>query len=261
MPWTIDNPPSVAKNWTLAQKQKCVTVANAVLAKGGQNPSPEIEQEAILACIHAAGKSRSKDRTRISKSQVTLYEREQGIVKLVLEDIAKEYLKGQLSLSAFKEKMQSQLKRFYIRVALIAKGKKELTQRDREDLRKFLGLTYNYLDGFVKDLGEYKTIASDQGVISRSSSYGVGWGIFSRFYLPGELADMLPALPGISCLGNGDCGCILEYDSDEEGYNIYWIVSPFKEHCPVCIEYAIEWSPFKISFEEIQEEYGEDIEF
>jgi len=54
MPWTVDDPPSVAKNWTSAQKKKCVAAANAVLEDGGT------EEDAIFACIHAAGKSKRK---------------------------------------------------------------------------------------------------------------------------------------------------------------------------------------------------------
>jgi len=52
MPWTVKNPPSCAKNWTESEKKKCVTAANAVLREGGT------EQDAIFACIHAAGKTK-----------------------------------------------------------------------------------------------------------------------------------------------------------------------------------------------------------
>jgi len=53
MPWTTDNPPSPAKNWTAEEKKKCVSAANAVLAKDGS------EQDAIFACIRAAGKTKN----------------------------------------------------------------------------------------------------------------------------------------------------------------------------------------------------------
>ena len=52
MPWTTDNPPDVAKNWTDDEKGKCVTAANAVLSDGGD------DEAAIFACINAAGKSK-----------------------------------------------------------------------------------------------------------------------------------------------------------------------------------------------------------
>lgn len=50
MPWTYDNPPAVAQNWTDAQIRRCVDAANAVLDETGD------DQQAIFACIHAAGK-------------------------------------------------------------------------------------------------------------------------------------------------------------------------------------------------------------
>lgn len=53
MPWTVKDPPSVARNWTEAQKKKCVSAANAVLADGGK------DREAIFACIRAAGKTQN----------------------------------------------------------------------------------------------------------------------------------------------------------------------------------------------------------
>lgn len=53
MPWTVDNPPRPAKNWSESEKKKCVTAANAVLREGGK------EQDAIFACIRAAGKTKN----------------------------------------------------------------------------------------------------------------------------------------------------------------------------------------------------------
>jgi HK97 family phage major capsid protein len=55
MPWTVENPPDVAKNWTEAQKEKCVSAANQVLADGGS------DEDAIFACISAAGKSEQEN--------------------------------------------------------------------------------------------------------------------------------------------------------------------------------------------------------
>lgn len=52
MPWTYDDPPDVAKNWTDTEIMRCVDAANAVLQAGGT------DEEAIYACIHAAGKGR-----------------------------------------------------------------------------------------------------------------------------------------------------------------------------------------------------------
>jgi len=49
MPWTKDNPPAVAKNWTPEQQARCVSAANAALENDAT------DQQAILACISAAG--------------------------------------------------------------------------------------------------------------------------------------------------------------------------------------------------------------
>lgn len=52
MPWSVEDPPPCAKNWTAQEKAKCVVAANAVLERGGS------EEECIYACIHAAGKTK-----------------------------------------------------------------------------------------------------------------------------------------------------------------------------------------------------------
>ncbi len=54
MPWSVDNPPDCAKNWTSLEKRRCVAAANAALKDG------KSEEDAIFACIHAAGKSKQK---------------------------------------------------------------------------------------------------------------------------------------------------------------------------------------------------------
>ncbi len=54
MPWTIQNPPAVAKNWTTLQKRRCVQAANATLRDTGS------DEKAIFACIAAAGKGRRR---------------------------------------------------------------------------------------------------------------------------------------------------------------------------------------------------------
>jgi len=50
MPWTYNDPPAVAQNWTDAEQRRCVDAANEVLERGGT------DEEAIFACIAAAGK-------------------------------------------------------------------------------------------------------------------------------------------------------------------------------------------------------------
>lgn len=52
MPYDMNNVPRPAKNWGSEEQRKCVGAANAVLDRGGS------DQEAIFACIHAAGKTK-----------------------------------------------------------------------------------------------------------------------------------------------------------------------------------------------------------
>jgi len=64
MPWRYPhNIPKVAKNWTPAEQRKCTAAANAVLAKGGS------EQDAIFACIRAAGKSKKQSEVKMDKQE------------------------------------------------------------------------------------------------------------------------------------------------------------------------------------------------
>ncbi len=53
MPWTVDVPPSVAKNWTPSEIERCVSAANQSKTDG------KSDEECIFSCIAAAGKSKT----------------------------------------------------------------------------------------------------------------------------------------------------------------------------------------------------------
>jgi len=55
MPWSMNNPPPPAKNWSDEEKRKCIQAANAVLRENGS------EEDAIFACINAAGRSKEME--------------------------------------------------------------------------------------------------------------------------------------------------------------------------------------------------------
>ena len=58
MPYSYpDRVPSVAMHWTDSEKRKCAREAQAVLDSG------KSEEQAIFACIHAAGRSKWFERT------------------------------------------------------------------------------------------------------------------------------------------------------------------------------------------------------
>lgn len=66
MPWTYENPPDVAQNWTDEEIRACVDAANAVLRDGGT------DEEAIYACIHAAGKEEKLMGKKIFRAPIEL---------------------------------------------------------------------------------------------------------------------------------------------------------------------------------------------
>lgn len=257
MPWSMNNPPPPAKNWSVEKKRRCIAAGNRALSQG------KSEEDAIFACIGAAKTVQQKARAGVSKTQIELYQQEMELARTHFATYAQEYVDGS-SLISFREKMQRELKRYLIRLALIAKGKKDLTDLDKKDLSRFLAMSYAYLDGFMQDVEEYsnKALASDEGIISRAASYGFGWGVFSRFTIPGEIADLLPDLPGLSCLGGEACGCWLEWEIDEEGNAlVWWHVNLIKQNCVVCLGLEVDWDPYVITYDELVAEYGEDLEF
>ena len=85
MPWSVDNPPSVAKNWTQSEKARCVAAANAALKDG------KSDQQAIFACIGAAGKSKQKEDsldfracTIVEQVEITSIQEEKRIAEVTL---------------------------------------------------------------------------------------------------------------------------------------------------------------------------------
>jgi hypothetical protein len=66
MPWTYDDPPDVALNWSAEEQRQCVDAANAVLERGGT------DEEAIFACIRAAGKERDSMARKTYRAPIEL---------------------------------------------------------------------------------------------------------------------------------------------------------------------------------------------
>lgn len=157
------------------------------------------------------------------------------------------------NLKLFKEGMRQGLKEHYIQTALVAKGGRLLTARDRQDLGLMLAATYDYLDGFTKELGKQKALSVAQSV-ARAGSYAAAWGVFTRFGLPAALAEALPALPGIDCLGAMRCGCWLEWEVGNKSVDVYWHINPIKEHCVLCLDFTAEWNPLTLEIQDLNSE-------
>ena len=105
MPWDKENPPSVSKNWDSDAQAKCISAANAVLKREGWDDADEtkkkdIEQSAIFACIHAAGKS--KQHAEVSNHYLAKF-------KQLINDLGY-FTKGQIEACVKLLKMDSSLR-------------------------------------------------------------------------------------------------------------------------------------------------------
>ncbi len=82
MPWTVDDPPPPARNWTESERRRCVEAANAVLAENGD------EEQAIYACIRAAGKTDKQGARPMERKTfhafTTKVDEPQGIVEQIV---------------------------------------------------------------------------------------------------------------------------------------------------------------------------------
>lgn len=204
----------------------------------------------------------SKKTQSPSKANMRLYEKEQAKVSDEFRQLGMSLATGKISRTKFKKQMQDGLKKYYIRIALLGKGGRKLTKQDRADLSRFLSKAYQYLDGFLGDLKSYKANLSEAQVSSRAASYAGGWGVYTRFTIPSVIADMLPALPGVDCLGGALCGCWLEWSMSGQTIEVYWLLNLSKEHCVLCVSYAADWQPLELELpdrEEFNEEDWEDM--
>lgn len=231
MPWTINNPPPPAKNWTEAQKRKCVSAANATLKRTGS------EKDAIYACIAAAGKSQRK------QVDEDAYENESEKAKRRFELIALAYIAGRLTLNQFNQQMRDGLQEHFTALMLLAMGSgRTPTTRDLELLNRFLQREYQFLDGFIADLEAGRM--TDNRTVYRAGLYGYNRHTYVAYTVPTDIASLMPFLPGEDCLGDGLCGCHLEIEFDTDGTAyVTWVLDPAKESCEVCIGHTIE-SPF-----------------
>lgn len=197
-----------------------------------------------------------------AKLRRQLFEKEHARVANEFRQLGVSLTERKISRAKFQKQMQEGLKKYYIRTALLGKGGRKLTKRDRADLSRFLSVAYRYLDRFVGDLKSYKAKKSDVQIQAQAASYAGGWGVFTRFTIPAVIADMLPALPGVDCLGGALCGCWLEWSMSGQTIQVWWQLNLSKEHCVLCVDYAAKWRPLELELpdrEEFDEEDWEDL--
>lgn len=199
----------------------------------------------------------NKGKRAPSKARMKLYEKEHASRANRYGAWAQDLIDHKISRAKFKKFMKADLKSSQIRVALLGNGGKKLTTRGRKDLSKFLAQSYSYLDGFISDLTRFKDL-SDAQTVARARSYANDWGVFTRYTVPAVLADLLPALPGIDCLGQALCGCWLEWSVTDNVAEVRWFLLAGKEHCVNCVSFAAEWTPLEVDLPDQQDMDEED---
>lgn len=168
------------------------------------------------------------------------------------------YVMGEINLSVFHMLMQQTVKEQHLDVALLGKGGRKLTIRDKRDLEVYIGEAFEFVDGFITDItaGE----VSDEGIVRRAGRYSYLWDRYARFTIPAELFDLLPAHPGEDCLGGAACGCYIGWEKVDDEIHVYWYIDPSKEHCAFCLLFFSEWQPLIIPMGELEEEVDFDYE-
>jgi len=232
-----NNVPRVAKNWSNDEKRRCTAAANAVLSKGGS------EQDAIFACIHAAGRSRKKQEGSEYDKLV-----EEGAKKL--QQYVLSFMDGLITLSQLRQLMFDEMRIQYTQLVLLGidEGRgREFDDFDLDWLDGYLSRQEQYLDGFMRDLAT--DTSSKDRYLWRAGLYAAARPAYIHGTVPQDVSEMMPVLPGDDCYGV--CACWLDVEEDEDNYYVYWMLNPHAESCPVCIAHAME-SPFV--FEKPREE-------
>lgn len=226
MPWTLQNPPPPAKNWSEAQKRRCVAAANAVLTETGD------ERKAVFACIHAAGKSQRKQ----DGYSLAGYDAEQAFKYLLGL-----YLIHRLTRNDFEAQFTAALEDHFGRLMLLALGRPP-TSQELVWLNSRIQQEQNqYLQGFFEDInsGRY----SEDRLLWRAGQYAWARDVYVRYTIPFDAAALMPFLPGEDCLGRDRCRCWLTVNETEDTYEVTWHLDPGSHTCEVCQAHAAS-SPY-----------------
>jgi hypothetical protein len=237
MPWTEDQPPDTAKNWTKAERHRCVTAANAVLKDG------KSDREAIFACIHAAGKS-TKELNEAGYDEVV----EDGLE--TFQNLIADYYAGLITLAVLKDRFNEGIRLHFIQLMTLGLEGREPSQQDIDFVNGKIKEHTELLDVFMADLAA--GAISENRALWRAGLYATDREAYVFYTVPFAVVSLMEGLPGEVCSGNGLCGCGLEVTFDAEGNaSVEWIINPAKESCEACLDMASR-SPFLFSREELE---------
>jgi hypothetical protein len=165
------------------------------------------------------------------------------------QDLIQMFFAGAITIAILRGLFQGALRLHYTRLMLAALGDKDPTEGQLNELNRRLQAQYLLFEGFLVDLAVGSM--SEKRALWRAGMYAPDRGTFIYFSIPEAVAKLMPGLPGDICLGDGLCGCYLDYSEDIEGnVSVYWVVDPIKEHCEVCLDMQSK-SPFFFTREEL----------
>lgn len=191
---------------------------------------------------------RSKQLTGLSEDVESEYDDLRQEVEAALVTLAHAYLSGALSAAEFIDQIRSRLRDYYLDIAFLVRD--DLTQAEIDNIAQLLAVQGAYLDGFLDDL-ESDEPPSDSLILWRAGIYSFAWDVLIRFNTPGTAWAVLPAWPGIDCLGGAACGCQWMWEEFGDEMYFYWVVNPLKDHCTVCLENESQYNPYIITTSDI----------
>lgn len=237
MPWTVNNPPSPAKNWSKTEKRRCVHAANRALQMG------KSEEQAIYACIGAAGKSYKQVDEDGYDSIV-----EEGLE--IFQSLMVAYFAGLITLSVLRQRFNQAIEIYFIQLMVLGLEGREPTQRDIDFAHGKITEHTALFEVFLADLADGKI--SENRALWRAGLYATDREAYIYYTVPNAVAALMPGLPGAICYGNGLCGCHLDVQFDAQGNaTVYWIINPEKESCAACLEMR-DRSPFVFTRQELE---------
>jgi len=193
---------------------------------------------------------------RTMAQRIRLLRLRQNLFRRDAEVLVQRLLERSISLPDWQREMARAIKDLHITSAVIAKGGDwgAMTQADWGRVGAEIKKEYRYLDKFAKAIAEKVAAGEDltTALHARAKLYGEGAAMdtFSRILLAeaGVPLGALPAWPGdFEC--DGRCGCIWgEPELTDEGWAVYWLVDPAKEHCAGCEQAEADWSPYIIPY-------------
>jgi len=237
MPWTMSDPPPPAKNWSDAEKRRCVRAANAALKRGLS------DEQAVYACIGAAGKSyKQVDEEGYDKTV------EDGLI--TFQNLIAAYFAGLITLAILRQKFEQAIEYYFVELMVLGLEGREPTQMDLDFVNGKIKEHTELFDVFLADLAAGEI--SENRALWRAGLYATDREAYIFYTVPNAVVQLMEGLPGQICYGNGLCGCSLDVTFDTEGNaSVEWIINPEKESCEACLDMASR-SPFYFTRDQIE---------